>query len=95
MRCGLEMAILNALAAHWKSNLSDILLGINNRLEPSYQKDNGLELRKGDSKNEKSIEICALVNCEGSPSEVAHVVLELVEEGFSTVKLKVIVYFHY
>ncbi|XP_078167049.1 protein PHYLLO, chloroplastic-like isoform X2 [Carex rostrata] len=79
VRCGLEMAILNALAAQRKSNLSDLLLGINNRLE----------LKEGNSKNEKSIEICALVDCDGSPSEVAYVVSELVEEGFSTVKLKV------
>jgi hypothetical protein len=89
------MAILNALAAQWKVNLSDLLLGINNRPELPYEKHNGLELRKGNSKNEKNIEICALVNCEGSPSEVAYVVSELVEEGFSTVKLKVIIYFHY
>ncbi|KAJ4798965.1 2-succinyl-5-enolpyruvyl-6-hydroxy-3-cyclohexene-1-carboxylate synthase [Rhynchospora pubera] len=79
VRCGLEMAILNALAAHCKSNLSDLLLGINNRLE----------LRKCVSKNEQRIEICALVDCEGSPSEVAHIVSELVQEGYSTVKLKV------
>lgn len=77
------MAILNALAAQRKSNLSDLLLGINNRLE----------LREGNSKNEKSIEICALVDCEGTPFEVAYVVSKLVEEGFSTVKLKVLIYF--
>lgn len=79
------MAILNALAAQRKRNLSDLLLGINNRLE----------LKEGNSENEKSIEICALVDCDGSPSEVAYVVSELVEEGFSTVKLKVLIYFHY
>ena len=36
-----------------------------------------------------SVNICALVDSEGTPVEVADVVLAIAEEGFSSVKLKV------
>lgn len=40
-------------------------------------------------RDHESIEICALVDCHGTPTEVALAVAKLVAEGFTTVKLKV------
>ncbi|KAJ3679628.1 hypothetical protein LUZ60_017639 [Juncus effusus] len=86
VRCGMEMAILNAISAHQKTNLSDLLLGTR---RPSNDT-NTLEItRDYSTKNIECIEICALVDCDGSPIEVAHFVSNLVEEGFTAVKLKV------
>ncbi|XP_050872280.1 protein PHYLLO, chloroplastic isoform X2 [Lathyrus oleraceus] len=75
VRCGLEMAILNAIADSKGSNLLDIL-------NPSTNVN---------SKCEKSSEvpICALLDSNKSASEVANVAAALVKEGFSAIKLKV------
>ncbi|CAJ1958883.1 unnamed protein product [Sphenostylis stenocarpa] len=75
VRCGLEMAILNAIADAKDSNMLNIL-------HPSIKEKN---------KSEKSlnVQICALIDSNGSPTEVANVAAKLIEEGFSAIKLKV------
>ncbi|KAM1497856.1 hypothetical protein ACFX10_020778 [Malus domestica] len=75
VRCGLEMAILNALATRQGSNL----LGL---LHP-------LKAEGGISERPMTVQICALVDSNGTPTQVADVVAALVEEGFTAVKLKV------
>ncbi|KAJ1442201.1 Mandelate racemase/muconate lactonizing enzyme, C-terminal [Sesbania bispinosa] len=69
------MAILNAIADAKGSNLLNILHPPTNENE----------------KCERSLEvqICALIDSNGSPTEVANVAASLVEEGFSAIKLKV------
>ncbi|CAF1905444.1 unnamed protein product [Brassica napus] len=74
VRCGLEMALLNAMAVRHDSSLLGIL---------HCQKE------EIGSVQPHSVPICALVDCEGTPSEVAYVARKLVEEGFSAIKLKV------
>lgn len=69
------MAIINLLASKWKCSLSEVLAGSNPLVR--------------DHKSSESIEICALVDCHGTPTEVALAVAKLVAEGFTTVKLKV------
>ncbi|CAL5021226.1 unnamed protein product [Urochloa decumbens] len=75
VKCGLEMAILNLLASRWKCGLSKVLASS----DPLLQ----------DQNSSASIEICALVECNGTPTEVALAVAKLAAEGFTTVKLKV------
>lgn len=74
VRCGLEMAILNAIATRQGSNL----LGI---LHPQKVEDI--------SECSSTVQICALVDSNGTPTQVAAVIATLVEEGFTAVKLKV------
>ncbi|CAH2066254.1 unnamed protein product [Thlaspi arvense] len=74
VRCGLEMALLNAMAVRHDSSLLGIL--------HCQKEENG-------SAQPHSVQICALLDSEGTPSEVAYVARKLVEEGFSAIKLKV------
>ncbi|CAE5963485.1 unnamed protein product [Arabidopsis arenosa] len=74
VRCGLEMALLNAMAVRHDSSLLGIL---------HYQKD------ENGSAQPHSVQICALLDSEGTALEVAYVARKLVEEGFSAIKLKV------
>ncbi|KAJ0242827.1 2-oxoglutarate decarboxylase/hydro-lyase/magnesium ion-binding protein [Hirschfeldia incana] len=74
VRCGLEMALLNAMAVRHDSGLLGIL--------HCQKEENG-------SAQPHSVPICALLDSEGTPSEVAYVARKLVEEGFSAIKLKV------
>lgn len=84
MRCGLEMALLNALAARQGSSLSSLLLGCEiSSQESELVKE--LEIKKRLSR----VQICALIDSNGTPKEVAHIAAELFEEGFTTIKLKV------
>ncbi|XP_048503546.1 protein PHYLLO, chloroplastic isoform X4 [Beta vulgaris subsp. vulgaris] len=76
VRCGLEMATLNAIAARQDSTLFGILW-------PQPHQGKVVDQPAA------NIDICALVDSEGSPSEVADNVLGLVEEGFRAVKVKV------
>lgn len=73
VRCGLEMAILNAIASIGGSTMLNIL-------HPSKQE------RAQKSLN---ITICALLDSNGTPPEVAYLAAKLVEEGFTAIKLKV------
>ncbi|XP_059655618.1 protein PHYLLO, chloroplastic isoform X4 [Cornus florida] len=75
VRCGLEMAILNAIAASCGSSLLDVL--------------HPLSVKEEVSERSLNVQICALIDSNGSPSEVAFVAAKLVEEGFTTLKLKV------
>ncbi|WJX87640.1 hypothetical protein P8452_69808 [Trifolium repens] len=75
VRCGLEMAILNAIANSKGSNLLDIL-------HPSTNENNKCE-------KSSEVQICALLDSNESAAEVANVAAALVKEGFSAIKLKV------
>lgn len=75
VRCGLEMAILNAIAARQGSSLLNIL------------RPNTIEQEK--SERSSKVKICALLDSKGTPSEVADAATTLVEEGFTAIKLKV------
>ncbi|XP_061353236.1 protein PHYLLO, chloroplastic isoform X2 [Gastrolobium bilobum] len=75
VRCGLEMAILNAIADAKGSNLLSIL-------HPPTNKNDKCE-------RSLAVPICALIDSNGSPTEVANVAATLVEEGFCAIKLKV------
>ncbi|CAI8583568.1 unnamed protein product [Vicia faba] len=75
VRCGLEMAILNAIADSKGSNLLDIL-------NPSTNVN-----RKCEKPSE--VPICALLDSNKSAAEVANIASALVKEGFSAIKLKV------
>ncbi|XP_011009175.1 PREDICTED: protein PHYLLO, chloroplastic isoform X3 [Populus euphratica] len=74
VRCGLEMAILNAIAVSQGSSFISMLQPwkIN---EEIYEK--------------SSVKICALIDSNGTPTEVAYIASSLVEEGFTAIKLKV------
>ncbi|XP_062163333.1 protein PHYLLO, chloroplastic isoform X1 [Alnus glutinosa] len=75
VRCGLEMAILNVIAARQSSSLLNIL-------QP--------QINEGDkSERSSKVKICALMDSNGTPSEVAYAAKTLVEEGFTAIKLKV------
>lgn len=87
VRCGLEMAILNALAARQGSSLSDLILGY----ESSTLETNSDKSDK--TLGPPSVQICALLDSNGTPKEVAHIVAQLVDEGFTTIKLKVRIYY--
>lgn len=74
VRCGLEMAILNAIAVSQGSSFISMLQpGMIN--EEIYEK--------------SSVKICALIDSNGTPTEVAYIASSLVEEGFTAIKLKV------
>ncbi|MED6110114.1 hypothetical protein PIB30_040017 [Stylosanthes scabra] len=74
VRCGLEMAILNAIAAAKGSNLLTLLHPL---------------ISEKDRCETSSVQVCALLDSNGSPTDVANVAATLVEEGFSAIKLKV------
>ncbi|CAN8236071.1 unnamed protein product [Cochlearia groenlandica] len=74
VRCGLEMALLNALAVRHDSSLLGIL--------HCQKEENGYA-------QPHSVQICALLDSKGTPSEVAYIAKKLVEEGFTAIKLKV------
>jgi len=70
------MAILNAIASRKKCSLLEVLWPQSEKCNPNIDQPS-------------SVKICALVDSQGTPVEVADVVLAIVEEGFSSVKLKV------
>lgn len=75
VRCGVEMAVLNALAVRESSSLLHILHS---------------QTEKGEMSEPSSrVQICALVNSKGNPAEIAFIATKLVEEGFAAIKLKV------
>ncbi|XP_022776661.1 protein PHYLLO, chloroplastic isoform X3 [Durio zibethinus] len=76
VRCGLEMAILNAIAVSQGSSLLNIL-------HPHRERE------KEKSERLSSIRICALIDSSGTPEEVACIAVGLVEEGFTAIKIKV------
>ncbi|OVA12535.1 Thiamine pyrophosphate enzyme [Macleaya cordata] len=84
VRCGLEMAILNAIASRQGCSLSNLLLS-HESSTPRTQ------LYESEDKTKRSsrVQICALIDSNGTPEEVAHIAAKLVEEGFTTIKLKV------
>lgn len=75
VRCGLEMAIFNAIAAAQDSSMLNVL-------QPSAPE----EEHAAKSLN---VKICALIDCNGTPEEVAYLAATLVEEGFPAIKVKV------
>lgn len=83
VRCGIEMAVLNALAARQGSSLLDLIRG-QRGLPLNTQSDTDDRMKKSEN-----IQISALIDCNGTPTDVAYVVSRLVNEGFTTIKLKV------
>ncbi|KAI9169285.1 hypothetical protein LWI28_010195 [Acer negundo] len=76
VRCGLEMAILSAIAARHSLSFLDILY-------PRREADEEI------SKRSSNVKICALIDSTGTPTEVANIASTLVQEGFAAIKLKV------
>ncbi|KAH9607030.1 hypothetical protein KSS87_013805 [Heliosperma pusillum] len=76
VRCGLEMAVLNAIAARQNCSLLDVLWPQSDQANMICQQP-------------ASIDICALLDSNGPPKEVAKVAFELVGEGFRALKVKV------
>ncbi|KAK9276554.1 hypothetical protein L1049_006088 [Liquidambar formosana] len=70
------MAVLNSIAARQGSSLLNIL-------HPRKDTENEIYERLS------RVQICALIDSNGTPMEVAHVATTLVEEGFTAIKLKV------
>ncbi|KAG9133231.1 hypothetical protein Leryth_022093 [Lithospermum erythrorhizon] len=73
VRCGLEMAILTAIAVTRGSSLLEVLHPL-------------LEER---TSRAQDVQICALVDSTGRPEDISHVAGTLVEEGFNALKIKV------
>lgn len=73
VRFGLEMAVLNAIAAREGSSLLNVLCG-------QTEQSTGSSL---------DVKVCALLESNGGPSEMALVATTLVKEGFTAIKLKV------
>ncbi|PIN25904.1 Isochorismate synthase [Handroanthus impetiginosus] len=73
VRCGLEMALLSAIASRHGSSVLDIL-----HPEPE-------EL----SNKSSPVQICALIDSYGSPADTAFIASTLVGEGFTAIKIKV------
>ncbi|XP_019053464.1 PREDICTED: protein PHYLLO, chloroplastic isoform X2 [Nelumbo nucifera] len=83
VRCGLEMALLNALAAGQECCLLNLLgCEISSKEDESLKKD-------GIIRSSSGVQICALLDSSGTPEEVANIAAKLFEEGFTTIKLKV------
>ncbi|OAY31236.2 hypothetical protein MANES_14G092500v8 [Manihot esculenta] len=74
VRCGLEMAILNAIAERQGCSLLNII-------QPWRETEKICE--------KSNVKICGLIDSTGTPAEVAVIASALVEEGFSALKLKV------
>ena len=85
VRCGLEMAVLEALAASAKCTLLELLLGCKLNDQQSNFTNGSIE-----HKNTAAMpQVCGLLDSMDSPGKVADAAATLVGEGFSTLKLKV------
>lgn len=82
VRCGLEMALLEALAASADCSLWELLDG------RALNKGNALP-SSGSLDSTVTTQVCGLLDSLDSPDEVAVAAAALVEQGFSTLKLKV------
>lgn len=76
VRCGLEMAILGAVAARCGSSFLNILCPLRETVEHL-------------PKSAADVKICALIDSTGNHMEVARTASSLVAEGFTAIKLKV------
>lgn len=81
VRCGVEMAVLNALAARQNCGFADLL-------HNDYSNKSQL-LQAKDVHTKPHIQICSLINSNAVPKVVAEFASELVNEGFSAIKIKV------
>lgn len=73
------MAVLNALAERQGSDLLSLL-----------------HAQKGEEalpETPSIVRVCGLVDSDGTPNEVAEIVAQLVEEGFTAIKLKVSLFY--
>ncbi|GER31893.1 2-succinyl-5-enolpyruvyl-6-hydroxy-3-cyclohexene-1-carboxylate synthase [Striga asiatica] len=73
VRCGLETALLSAIASKQNSTLLDII-------SPTTEKT---------SEKSSAVQICALIDSYGTPMDTALVASNLVDEGFTAIKIKV------
>lgn len=85
VRCGLEMAILETLAASADCSLWELLDG--RALSNGHSKLSNSSLEQKDTA--ATTQVCGLLDSFDSPSEVADAAADLVGQGFSTLKLKV------
>ncbi|MCO5559536.1 hypothetical protein L7F22_013137 [Adiantum nelumboides] len=84
VRCGLEMAVLGALASANHCSFTDLLSGHN---APHYRKQHRAQ---GSSQgDQRTTRICGLLDSCGTPAEMASSALQLVQQGFCTLKIKV------
>lgn len=92
VRCGLEMAVLGALAAANNCNIAELL---NGHYDSKHSMASGSLETACNVENESSqiesskIRICGLLDSCGSPKEMALSARELVRQGFCTLKVKV------
>ncbi|KAH6555602.1 hypothetical protein KP509_21G066000 [Ceratopteris richardii] len=84
VRCGLEMGILGALAASNGTNFAGLLDG-----QSSYKNFDRHQNSPDAQLMSQKIRICGLLDSSGSPSEMALSALQLVQQGFCTLKVKV------
>jgi L-alanine-DL-glutamate epimerase-like enolase superfamily enzyme len=80
------MAVLSALAATSDCNIADLLLATDKTRNVQSSEE---ETENSSGKVSSRVQICALLDSEGSPEEVACAAEKLVEKGFHTMKLKV------
>lgn len=73
VRCGLEMAILTAIAVTTGSSLLEVV-------DPLFEESKSMA---------QDVQICGLVDSNGRPEDISHVASTLVEEGFTDLKIKV------
>ena len=85
VQCGLEMAILGALANANNCSIGELL---NCNMDQKHFKKLGLRASRQEM-NDASIRICALMDSYGTPTEMALFALNLVKQGFCTLKIKV------
>ncbi|CAM6124850.1 unnamed protein product [Calypogeia fissa] len=83
VRTGIEMAVLGALAASQGCSLSELLSGIT---KSSYPGESLVESLSSNAHG--SVRVCGLLDSDGSPEDTADAAVELVNEGFCTLKLK-------
>ncbi|KAI5055725.1 hypothetical protein GOP47_0029246 [Adiantum capillus-veneris] len=84
VRCGLEMAILGALASANQCSFADLLNG-HTGLQNSKQH----EAQDSSQEVHQTTRICGLLDSYGTPAEMASSALQLVQQGFCTLKIKV------
>ncbi|KAK6133984.1 hypothetical protein DH2020_032275 [Rehmannia glutinosa] len=75
VRCGLEMAVLSAIASTQGSTLLEIL-------HPAREESSS-------KMSSSAVQICALIDSYGSPMDTALIASNLVAEGFTAIKIKV------
>lgn len=80
MRCGLEMAILDALAQSLGCSIFELLVGTRKPAENESRET---------TKVSEGVRICGLLDGEGTVEDIATTAYQYVLEGYCTLKVKV------